>query len=463
MVERAGGSESEKLKITTIKIGESDVPLAADDQAVVFAENFRDFTITYAEDADNLQIFDRNGQLVRDFAAIAQIKQTVNWKEFGDAIGKKFISREAPSNSDIPLRNLPPGLYRVARTQFSNDGKSYISMENMADSEFSLASPRFSVLADGKYIVIFDSINKIVFQTQDNAGEPIPEPRNWIRYDVTSTLPPELEELLDEMDKFPGALNQSLNNDFSAIIRNDDILIVDKATGDPVFDDNVAGIGRNLCVDPHNDSVIYYCRSGSPTGIIRLDMSGLPGSWTPEELSLNDRLHEVSRLSFDPTGNFFLVSTLRGTVVLERDTLTSVGKMSNFRNASADSIGNIKGVLESSTGSPRLIFYKSNLANLAEHLEDRRIGAEAGQISAFPGFGATAVVSGGLVSPESALPEDKLIRLTRQFGERKQARVVELQVALDPVTEVALLHDAREWLVAYRDALKAEGRDDVSY
>jgi len=373
------------------------------DQEVVDIAYWGNYILAIPEDQQNLKVFDRNGTPVEDFNKLSRIVLAFIFPE--NPPGKEYISRDAASGDrkDLIISNYPVFI----NTWFSqnNSTSKYISIEalrNQFEQQKYESKWRINIINNGKYIILFHPSTKyfIAYRTLNDSGDPLP-PRNWTRFDSSrlQRFPDDLEDAIIGMQNRVEGKIISINADREVEI-TDTVITIRDNSGPSLFTDQVDFVRNNLCVDPHDSDVIYYCRSQNPVEIIKLEMKGHPKSWKPVAAKLPICYGEIHGLQMDPTGNFFTFSVPgRGLIIVSCDTLEEVGDFGGLRHVSFDNNGDVRAMNEQN----QFVVFRSNLNEIARAAKARRITAQLeGLGDLFKDVAGPGVISGSAVEAAQA-------------------------------------------------------------
>ncbi len=214
----------------------------------------------------------------------------------------------------------------------------------------------------------------IGFQTQDERGLDLP-PRNWKRFDLADewagrwpqTIAAEIRNL-----RIPDLTSIDRTEKGDYVLALKDSLVVSKPgkkISEADFKDQLVGIGNNICKDPKNKNVVYYCTTDNPRLLIKLDTTNDPSTWVTETVDIPQAYINIRNLQLDPTGNFFMFNSGIDFVILAKDTLQEVQKIPKLSDGKLDDQGRIRGFDERG----HLVIYDANFQEVSQELEKRRV------------------------------------------------------------------------------------------
>lgn len=335
---------------------------------------WNDYTIVINEDSDDILILDEDAKPIKDFKALKSI--SVNWHDSNieNKIKKilptcQYISNN-PVNASNPivlmLDKVPLELRAFAEKSSSSD--SYFELSKQVGS-INLPASDLTVLSD-KYVVFTSKEGAVfTFVTKTDKGI-ILAPKDWKKLDPSDEIPQELNKEIEKLLQ-KNAGYEKINESHYAIITDVGINIfkTEDSQGTPVFSENIPSIERNIVTDPSNPNVIYYCQNSNPQSVVRLDLSGETNTWKSVAAKFPRKYESVHNLQLDPTGNFFLFYSKEDLVVVTKDTLDEVKKVSNLTQVNFDSQGKIRAVDKDGY----LIIYEPNFDKVAQQLDKRRV------------------------------------------------------------------------------------------
>lgn len=188
------------------------------------------------------------------------------------------------------------------------------------------------------------------------------EPRAWVMYSSESG---------NSKDHSGSKFGCSLPNNLKAfVVREEELRIVDNSNR-ACFVDPVRSIRTNLCTDPKNPAVLYYCASADARQLYRLDTSA-PQPWKANAVDFPDILGSVNDLKLDPTGSYFVFIDKSADppklAFLDRDTLKVVKSIPGYQSVHFDIMGRLCAVdMES-----RLVYFNTNFKEISKVKEEQR-------------------------------------------------------------------------------------------
>lgn len=427
------------------------------------------YTLVKAADSGQLVLLDEEGIPVEDFESISNAFLNIDEPEKFiveklNAIARrdgeeepsyKYLSKD-PSSEDVKdfqVGRFPPQFkYFLLRTLLRSPKPLYIHLNKISNTRMSLLdSPVIHSVDNGRYILVIDpeKSGSIIFDTHDDHGQPQP-PRNWKQVDTFSDVnyPESVMQYMHSLDLIHGERNnKSLGGGNYAQTRSDEILFFDPTRRSP--NHKILVLHREkirdaqICVDPMNPTIVYFCRTERPREMMRMDMSGEPDTWRSESTAFTG-FDAVENLRMDPSGNFFLFDQGEEIAVVDRFRLEEVGRFPGNDLIQFDSQGRI----HTFDDDGHLVIYEMNLGEIAQSIETRR---------------ATELLQGldikGLFGTESG-PGEQATESRDDLGhlEPLKSRFTgEFQSRIDGVSDVRALEAIGEALEALRRELS--GRD----
>lgn len=322
---------------------------------------------------DRVQVFDERGKEVEDFQPIGSSTTEVNWGCVGQEYEKRELGIDGFDTTELAVSKLPPSLRSLGQEKLSGRANRYMYFKDMSSSQIKLENG-LSVIEDGKYVLLTeDGSTFIAFITEKNGSKQ--SPRNWQRIESWqgTAIPPDLQKHLDFVRE--GAESGShlvdIGGKYVGRVNADRLEVLDKgsATGTVLFTDTVHAIQQNICIDPDQPSLVYYCRSEKPTEILQLDTSSDAASWHTEAAPLPKEYAHVQNLQLDPSGKFFQFYSGNQLMFLERSTLKEIETEIDLTHTNFDPEGRIRAV----DREGRLVICKTNLAAISQEVERRKI------------------------------------------------------------------------------------------
>ncbi len=336
---------------------------------------WNNYTIITLEESPEIIILDENAEPIDDFKPPLSTKEiTVNWAEsdIGHKIGKPYIgnSRDhVSSNLIMMIDQVPLELKAFAQKSLGNYRNTYFELRSSGQKPVKLSASELTVLSD-KYVLLTTKEGAFfAFVTKNEKGVTL-APKDWKRLNPSDPIPQELkkevEKLLGENEGY-----KQLNASHYALITDVGINIFDTgdAQGSPIFSESIPSVERNIAIDPSNPNVIYYCQSSNPRSVARLDLSEEPNTWKSVVTEFPKKYESVRNLQLDPTGNFFLFYSKEDLVVVIKDTLDEVKRVSGLTQVNFDSMGRIRAVDKNGY----LVILEPNFTEVAENLDRWRV------------------------------------------------------------------------------------------
>lgn len=333
----------------------------------------------------DLFVFDEQGNQIPDFNGPISQKfwSHKNWEKI--IAPRDYLFSEFATSDQFPAHlsgrtriltsELPLHMRNEGNLLIRSQGNSEVirSRDNLINVSFSLYNSRnISVLEDGKYIITTDDAGRfIAYITKNPQGVAYSSPANWQRIDADSppgNVPEDLAQYIFAATREPSAKLVLAGDKYvvRASTKGLTVFSRDNASGDPLFIDSRTNLENNICVDPSNPSVIYYCKNDG-TDIIRLDISDDPGSWQAQTVHLPKAYKYLTNLQLDPSGNFFIFKHGDDSelAVILKDTLQEIGTQNDVKLLHVDQQGNIRGIK-----GDAVVIQESNLAAIATEVEE---------------------------------------------------------------------------------------------
>ena len=357
---------------------------------------WHDYTIIVPKGSDPIIVVDRFGRKVSDFDKLGQKIITIDWGKYikGE---QTHLGAEKANDHHLALkvRELPRELQEFA-THLMGDAnyKAIEELEKVMNTEFIDNIEDFLALEGvscevGSCEIVIYSINGSIFLYDRDKGAyiffitrtsegVIQPPRNWERR-VAEIKPSRMPEALKSIVNEEGQGIKKLNDKYSAKItdpNHDQVHIMGVGGGKSVHIDHITGVGNNICTDPSNPDIIYYCKKDNPTYLRKLDTSGQPATWIAEQIPMPAGISQVNNLAFEPNGAFFIFHDASGNLVmLEKNTLKSVdmSQVPSDLKLEFDSNGRVRRIDESG----HLVIQDINLGQLARSVKVRQIAGLA--------------------------------------------------------------------------------------
>src|SRR3989344_2328542 len=340
---------------------------------------WHNYSIVILKNPDQIRIYDENGLEVSDFGELLSNPSVeINFSKILKASEKTFLGNNTKSSFNVlNVGDLPLLLRDFADKTLKDelqDGQWCLSANSLRLYKLSLKEPDVQIIKEGKYLMVGNKNEApfIIFITENDSGI-VQAPRNWKRIDITSPnsdVPQDLQQYIEEFRRLPGSYRDISNDKYAVLATDVGINIVGKnrINDTPLLSDNVPGIGQNICTDPSNQNILYYCRSNDPEGIIRLDLSPDPNTWGPVVAKLPEKYASINNLQLDPSGNFFLFYSQGDMVVITKDGLEEVKRVAGLSQVNFDSEGRIRAVDKDG----HLVIYEPNFNELSQEMDKQR-------------------------------------------------------------------------------------------
>lgn len=351
------------------------------------------YTIALMDEVDQVKLFDSQGRPVEEFNQLGISKRRGN-------IDYAFIRQHMSGKSYLaPLstcKKYPPGMPRNAYTAYVDTLPAEIQpfanrlatirkipgfdQVEINDNLFKAEeinftdSPQMRVLLNGKYVVFIKNdkqdILRIVYTTQDEHGVP-QLPRNWkgALHLNDQNLPADLKaEIGFETPSTVNSITVANKYGIRVSATGLEILNLNDPARTVMRQDTISNIRNNICIDPHNPSVIYYTRGDSSHEITRMDLSGDPKNWQPVIAEIPEQ-HNISHLQLDPTGNFFAFDTSNGVVLMDKESLQISKDLPGFKHVHFDASGKMRAVNKEG----KLVIFEDNFQQIATEATKNRL------------------------------------------------------------------------------------------
>ncbi len=337
-----------KTKVTE---GRNKVPAGE----VFLVRPWEDYTLVALKDKPSLAIYDEHGAMIENFKENGLLhKGDTNWASLIRSCGGGSYLLDSlgaqGSRDTLAFDQLETFLKWPLREYNIRFSTSLSDIQRALGSDQSVEKGwKYQSFDNGKYLLCIDPETKIFFGyiTENDRGIRL-APKDWKKIDFTAksnTLPKDfvahIEKTLQQTDDF-----KELNAKYGAIITDIGINIIDSAnpSGAPVFKDLVPSVASNITVDPSNPDTVYYCQSGNPREITRLDMTGDPTKWQTRSAAIPKQYGAIKNLQLDPTGSYFLLYTQTALVMLAKETLEEIKEVPGLKEANFDSQGRVRAV-----------------------------------------------------------------------------------------------------------------------
>src|SRR3989338_6567431 len=345
-----------------------------------------EYTMVLGKDADEIQVFDKAGRRIEGLSNTQTM--ILDWKAQAkkdnhndsythiaiDTTGFNYDFRRYCKKVDDFPQNLQKAVEAYLKERDHNGNLVEFPIEAWQLGTGNIGS--IQVRTEDGY-VLFHQTNTsswIGFQTQDERGVDLP-PRNWKRFDLVDEwagrLPQNIVTEFGNLRIKDSTVTLRTENGYHVLALKDSLAVTkpgQKIT-EAEFTDQLVGIGNNVCQDPRNRGVLYYCTSDNPRLLVKLDTTKDPGSWVTETVDIPQEYESIRNLQLDLTGNFFMFQSNGGFVILAKDTLQEVQKIPKLFEGKLDEQGRIKGVDEKGN----LVVYDANFKEVTQELEKRRV------------------------------------------------------------------------------------------
>jgi len=425
--------KEETPELELVKISRSEGPInevEGEKKEIESLEIWHDQSIVLLEGSDTIEIFDEQGRKDENFKPPkSSMEATIDWGKVLKEMGKSYLSTEKVSSYDsdasiedffVHLRKYLPE--KINRELENRRNSKYIELR---EEEKVSGFKYLSVSADGKYVI---STNKeggyIGYITENEFGVTL-APRNWKRFDPSyiGKLPEDLSSAGTRAHVMRSeGYRPDVPRPYFAVVTDDKVSIKKRGEdemaklGDPsVFEDNIPSIGKNLCTDPENSSVIFYCSSENPKDLMRLDLEGDPGTWQSKVAEFPGKYENIDNLRIDPSGAFFVFSSGEDLVFITKDTLEEVRREPNLSHANFDENGNIRAV----DNEGHLVTYKMSAEQYKKELDKRRIEQVAQRIDVKGVFSPEVSKASGAKGEAVAIEGFENLETTKEdFGKK---------------------------------------------
>ena len=330
----------------------------------------REYTIVLKSPNSAIRIYDSNAKMVPDLHLYSSGNFTVGWSALAERLNVRAITKHKTSMPDtISLEELSINIRCFAELKLSTE--EMIILKNIsADSE---KSKNIHVSPNGKYIFLETMRGGFTtLATQDEQGILLP-PKDWVRIDpyFRGTIPPDLEEQAKaanigiKKEKLVGGKYRLVVTDIGI-----NIVRVGETNDSLVFSEAIGLVENNTTIDPQNPNLLFYCQSDQPQGIFRLDLSGGDTkTWRSSLIKLPGKYDKVSDLQFDPTGNFLMLFSRKGLIILDKDNLNEVGIIHGAKRVVFGADHSVHVIDDVG----HLVIYETNISELAQEIDKQRV------------------------------------------------------------------------------------------
>lgn len=351
--------------------------------------------------ANRLSLVDELGRQVPGFDAINDLI-IVNWDEIRAGYDTDpYTSRQTPNpNKFTQLTNAPSYISTASSVKnivncptdlqpFLREYIRIVGRNNIAptpDRIWRVGNPdqTHQVVIKNDFILFQDeeSADFVAYIIADSQKQALPPPE-WRRFDTKNIflrdLPSDIVKQIDNLKERVGLGIKNVKgvSNYNLLVQNDKITVV--KSGNPIsqveFTDNVPMVGDNICVDPQNPQVAYYCSTGNATEVVRLKMEGDPSNWKKESIPIKTAYLQISSLQLNPSGAVFMFETGREVILVEKNSFKELKKLP-LRKAIFDKQGKIRGVDQNG----HFVVIESNLEQVAKEAKKREISQMAAGI-----------------------------------------------------------------------------------
>lgn len=438
---------------------------------IITIQTYGEYTIVLATDSKEIQILDEKRRKVEglqttqtmivDWPALAKGKSGKESNLYIATDPDKLVDMEQKKRA-MSIWNLSSRAYNVARALIGSIDSSNREVEiskqvvRMPTISWQIDTARYmkdkttTIIGNG-YIIFYQvymgNINFIAFQTKNPKGTEV-DPKNWIRFDsvdsATSNLGQNaIAEPVEHFQKLKFDYTQQLGNGFCVIVNKEDLTVSESREKykNVEFTDKLSSILNNVCEDPKNKGIIYYCSSDNSRSIFRLDTNKDKSTWQTEVLDIPQEYKNILNLQLDSTGSFFTFQSNEGFVILAKDTLQEMQKVPKLYGGKLDDQERIRGIDEKG----HLVVYDINFQEVTQELRSRRNAQIAkGLISDLFKQEATADV---------AVKNDQF----RRLEEAKKVFELEFNTQLQDVRALEGIPTVSDALIKLRTRLQEKG------
>jgi len=397
-----------------------------------------DYTLIIPEGRENMIIVDKAGEICTDVEHITGKPVLIDWEAIVGPEKREIVRQLSTFSSDnqFLLTDLPEKIQKMAEDHIER----YRSGIDIGSLPFELTqvgrreleewleldgidfTGNFKITAyNNGVFVVYDTVNEvfIIFKTRDKEQN-IQGPTNWHRQVTLVSRTKYNNSLIwDIINKNRGLI--LLNNQYYIDVTDPNCVII-KSHGqdESIFTDSIGGVDDNICVDPQNSNVIYYCKKENPTCIRRLDTSDDPSAWHVEELTLpQNRFNWAGNLRFDPNGAFITFNNQSGELIfLERNTLEQIdtSEIPAGVELKFDEDGRIRRI----DNDGHLVVEELNTEEVYKNFRAKKVSAAASSInvsSILNSDGATAESDVDDDREDYSYLDETRVSLEAQFGE----------------------------------------------
>lgn len=330
---------------------------------------WNNYTIVTYENDDKIVILDENCEKIdtadKDFSK--KVEFIWNSSKMREKLKIKnseaYISKDT-FGSGTHISDVPIELRMEAKRLLGTS--EYLIFSSISNSTYSAISPFIS----GEYIIfpVPQAKTCMAFKTTNDEGITL-APKDWKRFDPDKNYPKNLEVIVKKIISSPEGYKQ-LSGEYSVIITDVGINFVknDDEENKPLFTDTIPSVKNNISVDPTNPNIIYYCQNNNPREINQIDISGDSNTWKVVKALIPEKYDSISNLQLDPSGNFFSFYSNKDFIVITRDSLEEVKRVSGLTQVNFDDNGRIRAVDEKGF----LVIYEPDFGELVEEIKKQK-------------------------------------------------------------------------------------------
>lgn len=391
-----GTSETSLPKLTAEQVFKSQAPIISsnllkDSKAPlnekILIHPYGDYTVMLEENADKIQVLDKNGKKIEDFQNNST--EIIDWPKLmekkvylfdGTAydLKKPEYDWQIGQNNTKSVYNLPSDLQHFAKKYIDGNPDGTIGKDNYRNvdklKKWEIKGIQDTNIYSGHGCIVIRNVGHgesfIVFQTVNDKEIGLP-PRNWKRFTNLNTFTKDIpENSWKEASK--GAY--ALDNNYFAWSNAEGFFIFKSGQQirdnfqDSLFADRLLG-KKELCVDPQNRKVVYFCKTDKPEALFKLDTANNDSSlWKIETAAFPQTYEKIKNLQLDSSGKFLMFEADSNFVILTKDNLQEVGRIPNFHSVKLDDQGRLRGVDDKG----HLVYYKVNLAEYETEVKKRQ-------------------------------------------------------------------------------------------
>src|SRR3989344_3036903 len=386
-----GESSLPELKLTERL--KSSAPLVRLPQNIEFSpekaiiQPYGEYTVVLGQGGNQIGVIDSQGRKIDELTNTEVL--IADWRDLRRNSSGGYYGDLTTGQGDYYSKNvsgLPARLRPYAEEMIRQNGGKNILIPQQTwrlDTQ-DIGSIKTITIGD-KYVLFVDKEGLIAFQAKNEQGVNLP-PRNWKRLDSLDSwinkVPPEIRIAVNN-SRIEGLKSFIPDSErgFGVNVHENDVKIV-KFGNQPdseLFTDRIRGVDTNLCRDPINKKVYYYCQSNNADTLIKLDTTLDDSStWQTESAEFPQKYENISNLQLDPSGNFFMFQSCDSYVFLDKNTLQEAKKLPKFYNVKVDSEGRLRGI----DARGHLVIYDANFQEVAQAAEKARVARFAQGLAA---------------------------------------------------------------------------------